>query len=321
MLGMRVYARPFAGVELGLSRHSSGAARAAHAAPGRWPTPCWHAPNVEEAERGSDPSNELAGIDLRLAGHSEGGWAWIGHAQLIGEDEADKMPSRRIATAGLQLKQPWRDGRLEWSVEGSDTLLSREFGLGSGRAPAPAYRHGRYVDGYYHDGLPIGAGIGGGGRLFTLGLAWVPACADDCKRVHMAVFDGRVNEQGTEPLNALFGERGALRGLRLELATARAGLDWSVGLSVQRYAPGPRPARCSTEHGRARTGQSRRLSRRAPPRWPAPRARVARGRSSGWRRACAPRRAGVPIARARRAAWAAARCRARPRSPWWARAR
>ena len=32
-----------------------------------------------------------------------------------------------------------------------------------------------YVDGYYHDGLPIGAGIGGGGRLFTLGLVW-PGC-------------------------------------------------------------------------------------------------------------------------------------------------
>lgn len=70
----------------------------------------------------------------------------------------------------------------------------------------------------------------------------MPACADDCKRVRLAVFDGRVNEQGTEPLNALFGERGTLRGLRLELATTRAGLDWSVGLSVQRYAPGPRPS-------------------------------------------------------------------------------
>ncbi len=43
-------------------------------------------------------------------------------------------------------------------------------------------------------------------------------------------------------LNSTFGERGTLRGLRLELATTRAGLDWSVGLSVQRYAPGPRPS-------------------------------------------------------------------------------
>ena len=291
MLGMRVYARPFAGVELGLSRHLQWGGEGRPRGTRALADAVLARTNVEDAERGSDPSNELAGIDLRLAGRSEGGWAWVGHAQLIGEDEASKLPSRRIATAGLQLKQPWCDGRLEWSVEGSDTLLSREFGLGSGRAPAPAYRHGSYVDGYYHDGLPIGAGIGGGGRLCTLGLAWVPACADDCKRVRMAVFDGRVNEQGTEPLNALFGERGTVRGLRLELSTTRAG----------RVA--------------------RRLSRRAPPRWPAPRARVARGRSSGWRRACAPRRAGVPIARARRAAWAAARCRARPRSPWWARAR
>ena len=175
MLGMRVYARPFAGVELGLSRHLQWGGEGRPRGTRALADAVLARTNVEDAERGSDPSNELAGIDLRLAGRSEGGWAWVGHAQLIGEDEASKLPSRRIATAGLQLKQPWCDGRLEWSVEGSDTLLSREFGLGSGRAPAPAYRHGSYVDGYYHDGLPIGAGIGGGGRLFTLGLAW-PGC-------------------------------------------------------------------------------------------------------------------------------------------------
>ena len=100
MLGMRVYARPFAGVELGLSRHLQWGGEGRPRGTRALADAVLARTNVEDAERGSDPSNELAGIDLRLAGRSEGGWAWVGHAQLIGEDEASKLPSRRIATAG-----------------------------------------------------------------------------------------------------------------------------------------------------------------------------------------------------------------------------
>ena len=243
LIGLRLYARPWRGWEIGAVRHIEwgGAGRPDD------PRALWDAllarTNVEDAMRHTDPSNELAGVDLRISGRANAGWVWVGHAQLIGEDEAGKLPSRRIATVGAQLKHPWRTGRLEWSIEGSDTMLSRELGLGLERgSPQPAYRHGAYIDGYYHDGLPIGAGIGGGGRLYTLGLGWVPACAAECRRVRLAVFDARLSERGPEPLNAAFGKQGALRGLNFEVAAATATFDWSLGLSVQRYPAGPRPS-------------------------------------------------------------------------------
>lgn len=240
-LGMRLYARPFAGVELGVSRHIEwggegrphGLSALGDALLGR--------SNVEEDDDREDPSNELAGFDLRLSHLDSAGRAWVGHAQLIGEDEAGGMPSRLIATAGLQLKHAWRGGRLEWSVEGTDTVRRRLLGLRSVPEKNAAYTHGTYVDGYYHQGLPIGAHIGGGASIYTAGVAWVPGCSSPCRRYHLTVFDGRVAEAGRQAINASFGLPGSVHGMALRMESAGADLAWHVGLSVQRYSAGPRP--------------------------------------------------------------------------------
>lgn len=235
-LGMRVYARPLDGLEIGLARRIQWGGEGRPDGAGAFVDALLARTNVGDDERAADPSNELAGIDLRMSGAGPGGSAWVGHAQLIGEDEAGKLPSRRIATAGAQLKHPWNGGRLAWSVEASDTTLSREFGIGDTRDAAPAYRHSSYLDGYYHQGLPIGAAIGGGGRIVGGGVDWVPACSSGaCRRLHFAVFDARLSERGDEPLNAVFGASGRLRGLALEWAVERDSFDCSIGLSVQHY--------------------------------------------------------------------------------------
>lgn len=240
-IGMRVHARPAAGLEIGLSRHIlwAGAGR-----PRGWSAlrdALLARSNIEPD--GEDPSDELAGLDLRYSLRTPAGWAWVAHGMLIGEDEAGKLPSRRLATVGAQLKLPHGDGRLEWSVEATDTRLGRLFGLGDDLDRA-AYRHAANVDGYYHQGLPLGAAIGGGGHLLALGLDWQPGCdAAACVRYGASLFAGSVSEPAPQDINAAFGARGRLRGLSLRrVSTSRtAGPDWSIGLTLQHYRAGDRP--------------------------------------------------------------------------------
>jgi hypothetical protein len=244
VLGMRLYARPLPGLELGLSRHiqwggsgrPSSLASLRDAVLGR--------SNISDPQRRErdDPSNELAGLDVRLSHMDSKGRVWVGHAQAVGDDEAHSLPSRFIGTAGLQLKHPWQGGRLEWSVEGTDTVRRRLFGLSEVENPRPAYTSGVYTDGYYHRGLPLGAHIGGGGRIYNAGLAWVPECTNPCRRYHLSAFHARTSELGPQSINASFAERGFARGVALRLDSIASGLDWHLALSVQQYRAGPRPA-------------------------------------------------------------------------------
>lgn len=241
-LGLRLYARPFEGMEIGLSRHIQWGGQGR---PDGFPAlrdallGNTNIADVDMRER-MDPSNELAGLDLRLSRLDSGGRAWVGHLQLIGEDEAHTLPSRFIMTAGLQLKHPWQGGRLEWSVEGTDTM-NRRLWVRDVTERQPAYTSTAYVDGYYHQGLPIGAHIGGGGRIANAGLLWVPDCASLCRRYRLSAFEARVSEAGREAVNASFGETGKVHGLSARMESQTSSFDWYLGLSVQRYRAGPRP--------------------------------------------------------------------------------
>jgi hypothetical protein len=239
---MRAYARPLHGLEIGLSRHILWAGEGRPSGWGALRDALLARSNVEQDDDREDPSDELAGVDLRLSHLDAAGRAWIAHAMVIGEDEAGKTPSRRLATVGAQLKLPWRDGRLEWSAEATDTRLGRMFGLGDDLDRA-AYRHSVYVDGYYHRRLPLGAAIGGGGHLVVLGLDWQPSCASDCVRYGLAAFTGSASEPESQSIDAAFGDRGSVEGLTLRrVSTSRTlGLDWNVGVSLQRYRAGTRP--------------------------------------------------------------------------------
>ncbi|MBA3598359.1 MAG: hypothetical protein H0W40_13440 [Methylibium sp.] len=242
-LGLRLYTRPLPGLEVGLSRHIEWGGRGLPDGLQALRDALLGNSNIDDPERREreDPSNELAGFDLRLSHVDSGDRAWVGHVQLIGEDEANKLPSRFITTAGLQLKHPWRSGRLEWSVEGTDTVRRRLLGLLDGGRRQAAYTHGAYTDGYYHQGLPIGAHFGGGGRIFTGGLSWVPDCRQTCRRYRMTAFTGKVSERELQPINASFGETGDVHGLSARMESQARGFDWYLGLSVQRYRAGPRP--------------------------------------------------------------------------------
>lgn len=241
-LGLRLYARPFAGVEIGLSRHIQWGGEGRRDGLPALRDALLGNSNIADPDRRErmDPSNELAGFDLRLSHLDAGKRAWVGHLQLIGEDEAHTLPARFITTAGLQLKHAWRGGRLEWSVEATDTM-NRRLLVREVDELQPAYTHGTYTDGYHHQGLPIGAHIGGGGRVASAGLLWVPECARPCRSYRLSAFEARVSEAGPEAVNSSFGETGDVHGLAARVESQASGFDWYLGLSVQRYRAGPRP--------------------------------------------------------------------------------
>ena len=126
--------------------------------------------------RSNDPNgavnNEIAGFDLRYT-WLPGGNPLTLYGQFIGEDEASKAPTEYLSLVGLQFKHTLAAARFHWYLEAADTMSNRFFGLKDG-TPGIAYRHSQFLDGMYHEGLPIGHFIGGDGRSNSIGVSVAP---------------------------------------------------------------------------------------------------------------------------------------------------
>ncbi|HEU4460551.1 MAG TPA: capsule assembly Wzi family protein [Methylibium sp.] len=252
LIGMRLVARPIEGLEIGAGRmiywggsgRSRSAGSLADAVLGR--------SNIDDpALQGDDPSNEVAGVDLRYT-HAFRGFSLGGHMQLAGEDEAGYFPSKQFATVGLQLKHASERWRFDWSLEGTDTRLSSLFGLDRQRGLS-AYQHFSYTQGHYHQGLPVGAAVGGGGTQATLMLGLVPVAAPDERRYELRLWQAEVSRNGFEPINAAYGVPGTIHGALVQAsgewrATSQR-LRWNLGVSVQ-----DRGGDGGVEPGRRRAG-------------------------------------------------------------------
>lgn len=241
-IGLRLYTKPWPNVEIGISRSIlwAGAGR-----PHDWVAfrdALLGRSNVDDpSQKNGDPSDEIAGADLRISASDAWGGTWVGSLHLAGEDEAGSWPSKLFGTIGLQRKAVVDGKRLEWTFEATDTMPRHLFGLRSS-TPPPAYQHSVYRQGYYQGRLPIGAAIGGGGDLFTMGLSWTRIDDPMQLRVNGALFWGRMSWMGDQPINAAYGVTGELIGLMLGIdGETPAGLKWQLGLSVQNYPDGGRP--------------------------------------------------------------------------------
>jgi hypothetical protein len=238
-IGLRIFSRPLSGLEIGASRsitwagegRPDGARALFNALTGR--------SNTDDPIGNPDPSNELAGFDLRVSLPTAAG-AWVGYTHVVGEDEADYAPSRLIGTLGTQYKHAVGEHRLEWSAESTDTELGRLFGLKPMGRRGSAYRHSTYVDGYFHRGLPIGATIGGGGISVTLGVAWVAPPGHPLDRVSVSATEARINQDGPDALNLAFGEPARLHAVSFRVQSAGRAARWHLGLSMQRLQPAAR---------------------------------------------------------------------------------
>ncbi len=242
-IGLRFYTRPWPNVEVGLSR---SVLWAGEGQPHNWVAfrnALLGRSNIDDpATQGADPSDEISGLDLRISAADAWGGSWAGYLHLVGEDEAGGAPTKLFGTIGVQAKSVIARQRFEATLEATDTVLSRLFGLGPNPTDYPAYTHSTYLQGYYQGRLPIGANIGGGGYLYTLGLGWTPIDHPDQLRLYGTVFGGHVSEAGPQTINAAFGAPGRLNGLSLALeGESAAGVKWQIGVSVQRYAGGDRP--------------------------------------------------------------------------------
>jgi hypothetical protein len=239
-LNLRAYMRPLDGLEIGASRfiywagdgRPSGFSALTDALLGR--------SNIPRGSDQEDPSNEIAGFDVRYARPNGFGGANVVYAHLLGEDEKNYQPFKRFGTIGAQFKMVRGGDRHEWTLEATDTHLSQFFAthdyLGS------AYRHSTYTDGHYHRGLPLGAPIGGAGQSLSLGWAWMPAPGRGFDRFTLVGTYAEVSENGRMDINRSFPETGRVHSLQARLeGHRRGGMRWFVGPSYQHATAAERP--------------------------------------------------------------------------------
>ena len=241
-IGLRFYTRPWPNVEVGVSRSILWAGEGR---PHDWVAfrdALLGRSNIDDpSQKDEDPSNEIAGLDLRVSAADAWGGTWVGSLHLVGEDEAGSRPTKLFGTIGLQRKAIVAEQRLEATLEAADTMPSHLFGLRSS-TPPPAYQHSVYQQGYYRGQLPIGAAIGGGGVLYSLGLSWTRVDDPAQLRVNGMLFGGRMSTMGAQPRNAIYGVSGNLAGFTLGVdGETASGLRWQLGVSVQNYPEGGRP--------------------------------------------------------------------------------
>ncbi len=202
LLGLRVTAQPFQFLELGASRvlQWGGEGRSESL------NTLWEAikgnDNVDNPNE--DRSNQLAGIDFRLNLNKALGYPIGVYGQVVGEDEASGLPSRKTYLAGLDYAASYKNMPFSAYVEWADTSTNGE-NLGY------SYNHYIYTDGYYQNGYPLAYPIGGDGDMFSLGG---DIQFDKVNRLMGRVFYTQVNQSNVET-NHAFDQKDKIKGLDL----------------------------------------------------------------------------------------------------------
>lgn len=234
--GMRVYARPLRGLELGASRMIMwGGAGRSNDARSFWKAMSGNS-NTDSAQ--DDPSDELAGFDIRYTLPFISSNPVTLYGQAIGEDEAGKyvpLPSKYMVLLGLGVAQSLGDGhRLQWYFEAADSETDRYFGRKTGQ-PGLAYNHWTYRDGYYQDQLPIGSWMGGDGKSVSASLAWTPTGWRYQQQYTFRYLHAQVNP-GEQVINQAFPHADTVNGLigGVTWMVPRTRIQANVGASVMR---------------------------------------------------------------------------------------
>ncbi|MBY6070802.1 capsule assembly Wzi family protein [Marinobacter salsuginis] len=169
ILGMRVSFVPVERLEIGLSRIIifGGEGRAESF------STVWDAligkDNIEVDEgetREDDASNQIATIDARY-GFPMGEQTMGLYAQMMGEDEAGYLPSRKSWLFGVDWTTRVLSSDQQWFVEFTNTLA--EDLIGDPR-PNYAYDHFNYTTGYQYYGRAVGSTFDADAEALSLGL-------------------------------------------------------------------------------------------------------------------------------------------------------
>ena len=175
--GMRITARPFSHLEIGLTRmvqfggegHPETLHSFARALSGR------HA-NVQGPDAVfEDSGNGLAGYDVRLT--CPAGLRCAGYGQFIGEDDRKHLPYRFMNLVGTEL---WTaDGVTRLYLEASE--VGCRISLHGGSQRDCAYRNHVFPGSFTSGDRWLGASVGSDARLVTLG--WIDSEWDSSLRV------------------------------------------------------------------------------------------------------------------------------------------
>ncbi len=162
VVGMRLSVNPVSGLEIAASRilQICGSGRSCDGE--TWFDAITGRDNTGDE---TDPSNQLAGIDLRYGNHI-GSLAYSGYAQYIGEDEAGGFPSRAAGLVGASLAGPLGLGGAYWRLitEYSDSAASV---LSSEKRYDLTYNHFIYRTGYRYRGRSIAHSLDNDSRLLS----------------------------------------------------------------------------------------------------------------------------------------------------------
>lgn len=154
LLGMRMSFRPINALEMGLSRTAQWGGEGRPQNLDSFIDLSLGKDNAGSSgiTKSNEPGNQLAGIDFRL-NQTIGNKQFAFYGQIIGEDEADLLPSRRIVLAGVDAAFSIFSRQNRIALEYADSAAN---GFKGDPIYNYAYEHGIYKSGYRYQGRPIG---------------------------------------------------------------------------------------------------------------------------------------------------------------------
>jgi hypothetical protein len=164
LTGMRFTFMPADGLEIGLSRSMQWGGEGRDQGFSTF----WKAITTEGENKEGESGNQLAGIDIRYGFGLTEELGLAVHAQTIGEDEAQYLPSKKFYQFGFSLSQALSSGDyLNYDIEYSNTTAD-PFSLA---LPNVTYEHHLYTTGYRYRGRALGATYDNDAEAVSLGLS------------------------------------------------------------------------------------------------------------------------------------------------------
>lgn len=220
--GMRATWKPHPRLEVGLSRSAQWCGEGRPCGLGTF----WDlfVGNDNDQPLEQQPGNQMGGVDFRWSLP----WAPVAlYAQAIGEDEANKMPSKYLGLLGAEVSGGMGDRSWRAHVEYADTACSfyesePQFGC--------AYRNAAYEDGYQYRGRVLGHAIDGDGRQLAAGFLLVNPGGDSWE---FAIQEADINREGLHPVNSVSPVPATIRSTDLYHRREFAGGDLRIGIGYE----------------------------------------------------------------------------------------
>ncbi len=175
LIGLRLTAQPLPYLELGASRTIQwGGEGRPESLSSLWDAFVGNKDNGGTGE--ADPANQIAGFDARLNLNTLLNVPIGVYTQVVGEDEAGGLPSKKMYLAGTDYSSSYKNMPYQLYAEWADTRTN-------GDVKGISYNHTNYKDGYYQHGFSLGHAMGGDGQMVSVG--------GDIRIDHMNRLSGR----------------------------------------------------------------------------------------------------------------------------------